>query len=257
MPSRPPPSALAWVSAAIGPPIQRWKKQPATRSPALTRVTPVADLDHLAGAVRERNDVRLHRHAVGAEHDRQIAEIERAGRDLDQHLARPRLRRGQIDLDQGVDAGALRQLIGAHGVSSCVVGVDWEKVWPMTGHRHKRQARRCEASAMPSSPPGACLGLFGQNAPASPRQTDPVGFGSAQNARASPRQTDPVGFVRPKSPQPHDVKQTRLGLFGRNAPASRRQTDDASSAGAAPPAGSAPICLVHDVKQPTLRRPGT
>ena len=40
MPSRPPPSALAWVSAAIGPPIQRWKKQPATRSPALTRVTP-------------------------------------------------------------------------------------------------------------------------------------------------------------------------------------------------------------------------
>ena len=46
-----------------------------------------ADLDHLAGAVGQRDDVVAHRHAVGAAHDAEIAEIERAGRDLDQHLA--------------------------------------------------------------------------------------------------------------------------------------------------------------------------
>ena len=46
-----------------------------------------ADLDHLAGAVGERDDVFLRRHAVGAAHDAEIAEIERAGGDLDQHLA--------------------------------------------------------------------------------------------------------------------------------------------------------------------------
>jgi len=46
-----------------------------------------ADRDHLAGAVGQRHDVVAHRHAVGAAHDAEVAEIERAGRHLDQHLA--------------------------------------------------------------------------------------------------------------------------------------------------------------------------
>ena len=40
MPSMPPPSAVACTSGAASPPGQRWKKQPATLSPALTRLTP-------------------------------------------------------------------------------------------------------------------------------------------------------------------------------------------------------------------------
>ena len=40
MPSMPPPSALACTSGGGSPPGQRWKKQPATLSPTLTRVTP-------------------------------------------------------------------------------------------------------------------------------------------------------------------------------------------------------------------------
>ena len=74
-----------------------------------------ADLDHFAGAVRQRNDVVAHRHAVGAAHDAEIAEVERAGRDLDQHLAMAGRRLRPLDLGQRVDAGAaLGQLIGTH-----------------------------------------------------------------------------------------------------------------------------------------------
>ena len=61
-----------------------------------------ADLDHFAGAVGQRNDVVAHRHAVGAAHDAEIAEIERAGRDLDQDLAVRRLRLRQIDPDHAI-----------------------------------------------------------------------------------------------------------------------------------------------------------
>jgi hypothetical protein len=50
-----------------------------------------AELRHLAGAVGERDEVGLGRHPVGAERDRQVAVIERAGRDLDQHLGGPGL----------------------------------------------------------------------------------------------------------------------------------------------------------------------
>jgi hypothetical protein len=51
--------------------------------------------------------------------DTEVAKIERAGRDLDQHLAIGRLGIGPLDLDQGVDAGAaFRQLVGSHVLSS-------------------------------------------------------------------------------------------------------------------------------------------
>src|SRR3979490_670330 len=47
-----------------------------------------ADLDDLPGAVRQRNEARLYRHPVGAQGNRQVAVVERAGRDLEQALAR-------------------------------------------------------------------------------------------------------------------------------------------------------------------------
>ena len=42
----------------------------------LHTIDPGADLDHLAGAVGQRNEVRLHRHPVGAQHDRQVAKVQ-------------------------------------------------------------------------------------------------------------------------------------------------------------------------------------
>ena len=76
-------------------------------------------LDHLAGAVGQGDDIVAHRHPVCAAHDAEIAEVERARRDLDQHLAIGRLGIGALDLDQRVDAGAaFWQLIGTHVLSS-------------------------------------------------------------------------------------------------------------------------------------------
>src|ERR1700736_1795905 len=72
------------------------------------------DFDHLPSAVRERHEVRLRGHSVGAQGNCQVAKIERAGRNLDQDLARAWLWRRKIDLDESVDAGRLRQLIGTH-----------------------------------------------------------------------------------------------------------------------------------------------
>jgi hypothetical protein len=52
-------------------------------------------------------------------HDAEIAKVERARRDLDQHLAVGWLGIGSLDLNQRIDAGtALRQLIGTHISSS-------------------------------------------------------------------------------------------------------------------------------------------
>ena len=77
-----------------------------------------ADLDHLAGAVGQRDDVVGNWHTVGTTHDTEVAEVERAGHDLDQHLAIGWLRIGPLNLDQRVDAGtAFRQLIGTHVLS--------------------------------------------------------------------------------------------------------------------------------------------
>src|SRR5580700_6056161 len=74
-----------------------------------------ADRHHLAGAVGQRHGVVAHRHAVGAAHDAEVAEIERAGGDLDQHLAVLRLWLRQIDAGHRFYTGAaLRQLIGTH-----------------------------------------------------------------------------------------------------------------------------------------------
>src|ERR1700733_14147218 len=78
-----------------------------------------ADLDHLAGAIGQRHDLVAHRHAIGAAHDAEIAEIERAGSDLDQHLTVLRFRLRQIDASERFDSpAALLQLIGAHALSS-------------------------------------------------------------------------------------------------------------------------------------------
>src|ERR1017187_5751552 len=78
-----------------------------------------ANLHHLAGTVGQRDDVVGDWHAVGAAHDTEIAEVERAGCDLDQHLAIGRPGIGPLDLDQRVDAGAaFWQLIGTHCLSS-------------------------------------------------------------------------------------------------------------------------------------------
>jgi hypothetical protein len=73
------------------------------------------DLHHLAGTIRQRNDVVTHRHSVGAAYDAEIAKIERARRDLDQYLPVRRLRIRSLDFDQRIDAGAaLQQLISTH-----------------------------------------------------------------------------------------------------------------------------------------------
>src|ERR1700730_8142566 len=72
------------------------------------------DFDHLPSAVRERHEVRLRGHSVGAQDNRQVAKIERAGRNLDQDLARAWLWDGKIDLNECVNSSALRQLIGTH-----------------------------------------------------------------------------------------------------------------------------------------------
>src|SRR5262245_37116327 len=78
---------------------------------------PRADLDHLAGAVRQRNDIVVHRQAIGAAHDAEIAEVDRAERHLDQHLAVRRLWIWPLDLAERIDAcAALRQLPCTHEI---------------------------------------------------------------------------------------------------------------------------------------------
>src|SRR6202043_2806522 len=70
-----------------------------------------ADRDNLAGAVGQWHDVVAHRHAVSAAYDAEVAEIERAGRHLDQHLTVLRLGLRHIDAGDRFDTGAaLRQL---------------------------------------------------------------------------------------------------------------------------------------------------
>jgi hypothetical protein len=77
----------------------------------------LANCDHLARAIRQRDDVLAHRHPVSAAHNAEVAEIERAGRDLDQDLAIGRLGIGTLGLGQRLDArAALRQLIRTHDV---------------------------------------------------------------------------------------------------------------------------------------------
>ncbi len=78
-----------------------------------------ADLDHLAGAVGQRNQILAYRHAVAAAHDAVVAEVQRAGGDFDQHLPVKRFRHRPLDNRQRIDAGAaFGQLIGTHTLSS-------------------------------------------------------------------------------------------------------------------------------------------
>src|SRR5271156_325313 len=76
-----------------------------------------ADLDHFAGAIRQRYDILAHRHPVAAARNAVITEIERAGFDLDENLPVGRIGVGPIDLGERLDTGAaLRQLIGSHEI---------------------------------------------------------------------------------------------------------------------------------------------
>src|SRR6185437_5871560 len=81
---------------------------------------PGANFDDFAGAIRQRDDLLAHRHAVAAADDAEIAEIERAGAHLDQHLTMAGLCRIRpLDPRQRFDPGAaLRQFISFHGVLS-------------------------------------------------------------------------------------------------------------------------------------------
>ena len=111
----PPPSALACTSAV------ELAAEPALEKTAGYAIADLdandtgADRNHLARAVGQRDDVFLHRHAIGAAHDAEIAEIKRTGFDLHQHLTIGRLGIRTFDLHQGVDTGAaFGQLIGTH-----------------------------------------------------------------------------------------------------------------------------------------------
>jgi hypothetical protein len=75
---------------------------------------PGADFGYLPSAIRERHEVRLRGHPIRAQSDCQVAKIERAGRNLDQHLSRAWLWDGKIDLNESVNSGALQQLMGTH-----------------------------------------------------------------------------------------------------------------------------------------------
>jgi len=73
------------------------------------------DFDRFAGAVRKRDEVFAHRHAIAAPRNGEIAEIERARLYLHQHLPMGGLGVGAIDLDERFDPGAaFGQLIGTH-----------------------------------------------------------------------------------------------------------------------------------------------
>src|ERR1700730_403409 len=73
-----------------------------------------ANLDDFPSTVRERHEVRLRRHSVGAQGNCQVAKMKRAGRNLDQDLVRAWFWRRKIDLSKSVDAGTLGELIGTH-----------------------------------------------------------------------------------------------------------------------------------------------
>jgi len=72
-------------------------------------------------AVRQRDDVVAHRHAVAAARDAKIAEIERAGFDLDQNLTVAGLGFATLDLRKRLDAGRRPWAIEKHAFSSSCV----------------------------------------------------------------------------------------------------------------------------------------
>src|SRR6516164_9262844 len=78
-----------------------------------------ANFDDFAGPIRERNNILTRWHAIAAPRDGEIAEIERAGFHLHQHLAMCGFGIGALDLDERLDPGAaFGQLIDAHDFSS-------------------------------------------------------------------------------------------------------------------------------------------
>ena len=109
-----------WLAAApalkevTGNPIAYFKLRPAR-----------ADLDHLAGVVRQRDDVLTHRYAIAAARNAKITKIKRASFHLDKNLAIGRLGIGMLDFDQSIDAGAaLWQLVRSHVVLGIATATD-------------------------------------------------------------------------------------------------------------------------------------
>ena len=77
------------AASSIAPPTHLCMKQPATRSPTLSRVTPGPTRDDFARAVRQRDQVGLGRGArVVALDGDQVAVVERRRAHTHQHLAR-------------------------------------------------------------------------------------------------------------------------------------------------------------------------
>jgi len=64
------------------------------------------DLNNFPRAVRQRNEVLAYRHPVGAAHNAEITEIERAGLNFHHDLAIGRLGIGPFNFNQRIDAGA-------------------------------------------------------------------------------------------------------------------------------------------------------
>jgi hypothetical protein len=102
----------------------------------------MADLDHLAGAVRTGNDRIVHRHQVVAAGDHQVAVIQRDGVHPDPHFAGSQRAAGQVHALQSVDVFSGNDLVSLHAAS-----VRWAREAILRARRGAqrpdRASRRC------------------------------------------------------------------------------------------------------------------
>ena len=87
MPSMPPPSAVACTSGASLATMPALKEIAGDLVADLHAPNLWTDFNHLTGPIRQRHEVVGDRHTIRSAHDAEIAEVERAGRDLNQNLA--------------------------------------------------------------------------------------------------------------------------------------------------------------------------
>ena len=118
MPSSGPPRVERSRSRVGRPASHFWANSGAHAVARLHAGHPVADLHHLAGAVRAGDERQLLLRVVLPLDGEQVAEIERGGAQPHQDLPRPRPRVGPLDQGQVVEAEAAADLDRAHGVSS-------------------------------------------------------------------------------------------------------------------------------------------